>query len=62
MLTIAALLERRRQLADEPILQLLGAGPLAGLMAAARLELGREQSSSREAATNAAQTKAKRRP
>ena len=35
---------------DQPARQLIGAAPLAAMMAAARLELGRERASSRVAA------------
>lgn len=45
MLTIAALLNAWPD-ADEPAVRLLGAAPLAAMMAAARVELGRERASS----------------
>lgn len=50
MLTIAALLDTWPPPADEPAVRLIGAAPLAALMAAAREELGRERASSRSAA------------
>ena len=47
MLAIAALLDPRQDVRAAAVIQLLGAAPLAELMAAARLELGRERASSR---------------
>ncbi len=49
MLTIAALLDPAQEARDGPVVQVLGACALAGLMAAAREELGRERVSSRVA-------------
>jgi hypothetical protein len=49
MLAIAALLDPRQDVREAPVVQLLGAAPLAELMAAARLKLGRERASSRVA-------------
>lgn len=46
MFAIAALLDPRQDPRDAPVVQLLGARALAELMAAARLELGRERASS----------------
>ncbi len=47
MLAIAALLDPRQDVRAAPVIQLLGAAPLAEMMAVARLELGRERASSR---------------
>lgn len=49
MLTIAALLDDWPPPAEQPAVRLIGAAPLAALMAAAREELGRERASSRSA-------------
>lgn len=49
MFAIAALLDPRQDPLAAPVVQLIGAGPLAELMAAARIELGRERASSRRA-------------
>lgn len=46
MLTVAAMLGRSPEGDDPPELRLIGAAPLAALMATARLELGRERTSS----------------
>lgn len=46
MLTIAAMLGRLPEGDEPPALRLIGAAPLAALMATARLELGRERASS----------------
>lgn len=54
MLTIAALLNDWPPQVDQPAVRLIGAAPLAALMAAAREELGRERASSRVAAPNSA--------
>lgn len=55
MLTIAALLDRPEIGPEAPAVRVIGAAPLAALMAAAREELGRERASSRcAAAPNAA--------
>jgi hypothetical protein len=45
VLTIAALLDQPNA-AEAPALRLVGAAPLAALMAAARVELGRKRASS----------------
>ncbi|MGE0529720.1 MAG: hypothetical protein AB7G40_15740 [Hyphomonadaceae bacterium] len=50
MLTIAALLNDWPPQVEQPAVRLIGAAPLAALMAAAREELGRERASSRVAA------------
>ncbi|MFN3463903.1 MAG: hypothetical protein ACK4X1_07455 [Terricaulis sp.] len=50
MLTIAALLNNWPPQVEQPAVRLIGAAPLAALMAAAREELGRERASSRVAA------------
>jgi len=50
MLTIAALLNDWPPQAEQPAVRLIGAAPLAALMAAAREELGRQRASSRVAA------------
>lgn len=47
MLTIAALLDAWPLEVEQPALRLIGAAPLAALMAAAREELGRDRASSR---------------
>ncbi len=49
MLTIAAMLGTSSQPDDPPTLRLIGVAPLAALMATARLELGRERTSSSNA-------------
>lgn len=46
MLTIAAMLGQPQDRDGLPALRLIGAAPLAALMATARLELGRERTSS----------------
>ena len=50
MLTIAALLNDWPPQAEQPAVRLIGAAPLAAMMAAAREELGRESAASRVAA------------
>lgn len=50
MLTIAALLNDWPPQVEQPAMRLIGAAPLAALMAAAREELGRQRASSRVAA------------
>lgn len=47
MLTIASLLDVWPDADAAPALRLIGAAPLAAMMAAARVELGRERASSR---------------
>lgn len=49
MLTIAAMLGPSPKADDRPALRLIGAAPLAALMATARLELGRGRTSSCDA-------------
>ena len=46
MLTIAAMLGPSPETGQQPALRLVGAAPLAALMAVARMELGRERRSS----------------
>lgn len=46
MFTIAGLLGPPRETDSAPALRLIGAAPLAAMMAAARVELGRERASS----------------
>lgn len=46
MLTIAALLDEWPPVSQQPAVRLIGAAPLAALMAVARMELGRERASS----------------